>query len=177
MLSGLFTFFSTKYIYGKCKKRWLMYILEITSEKMKRLDEIVLLGQNIVRTVKSGSRKKTKDSFMANKQQIHTMIACTFSGRSIWVKSILQALSWNTGNESTLKITEVKRMGINNGVATYLSLKATPISDYVIPHRIMDLMFVPMAVLWLAKKRVWTFSKMLWTDTDKDGDFPEKKST
>lgn len=54
---------------------------------------------------------------MANKQQIHIMTACMSSQRSsIWVKSLLQALNWSVGNESTLKIIKVKKDGINNGV-------------------------------------------------------------
>lgn len=33
-----------------------------------------------------------------------------------------------------------------------------------------------MVVLWLVRKGEWTFSRMLWTDIDKDGDFPEQKN-
>lgn len=37
---------------------------------------MVQLGQHIVGTVKSGFSKKIKDSFVANKKQIHIMIIC-----------------------------------------------------------------------------------------------------
>ena len=54
---------------------------------------MVHLGQHIVRAVKSGSCKKTKNSFMANKQQIHSKITYISLWRSICVKSILHILN------------------------------------------------------------------------------------
>ena len=101
MFSDLFTFFYTEHIYGKFNMKWLIYILEITSGKSKNLDEMVHLGQHIVRAVKSGSCKKTKNSFMANKQQIHSKITYISLWRSICVKSILHIRNWYNGNRST----------------------------------------------------------------------------
>ena len=84
MFSDPFTFFYTKHIYGKSNMRWLIYIVEVTSWKIKKLDEMVHLGQHIVRAVKSGSCKKTENSFMANKQQIHSKITYIF----LWGASV-----------------------------------------------------------------------------------------
>lgn len=49
ILSGLFTFFYTKHTHGKFNLRWLIYVLAITSGKIKGLEELVKLGRHIVR--------------------------------------------------------------------------------------------------------------------------------
>lgn len=52
-------------------------------------------------------------------------------------------------------------------LSVYLSPEAAPVSGCFIPHRIMNLILMHVSVLWLPEKRVWTSSKMLWTDIDK----------